>query len=147
MMVRARARGRFEVPADLDTEGMLWADIWINICFVLFVVVSDPATKSILSGADLSTAGGRAAKSAVVQLYLGTEQAPTLRLGSPTGTIVADLEALKATVTEAYGKDPGTIFRLVVPGTTPAATLLASTRELELSGVKAIKVDLKREGS
>ncbi len=130
-------RHRPELEADED--GLLWADLWINIAFVLFVLVTDPATSWLLSDTRLQTEGTRAAPGSVLNLHLVADSAggAVLRDTTASGPVLDDagLAARLATLLDA---DPETTVILAVGAALDAGTLLETTARIEQAGAPSI---------
>jgi hypothetical protein len=135
-----------DTSGDSETEGMLWADIWINLAFCLFAAVSEPAPQGVIPGPNVATQGGAAAHTEVVQFYLRDGSAPILRLGSATGTLVGEDGDLANTIAAAYGRDPQATFVIVAPGAVPASSLILAAARLERAGAKALTLALSADG-
>ena len=123
-------------PSD---DGLLWADLWINIAFVLFALVSDPTTSWLLPDTRLLTQGTQEAPGTVLTLHLvaDAEGTPVLREGTADGSLL-DTDALAARLGDALKADPSTSIVLSVGATVPGMAILRTTSHLEQAGATYI---------
>ena len=141
----AALRPRPELEADED--GLLWADLWISIAFVLFVLVTDPATSWLLSDTRLQTEGTRAAPGSVLTLHLVADPAgtPVLREATATGPVLDDA-SLAARLGTLLEEDPDTTVVLSVGTTLPAGAVLETAARIEQAGIPSITLAQSIQG-
>lgn len=124
-----------------DDDGLIWADLWVNIAFVLFAVVSDPATTWLLQDTRLLTEGTEPATGQVLTLHLvpGPDGVPLLRETTADGRVL-DADAATEAVTRALTTDPATTFLLAAAADLPSGTLMDTIADLERSGAGTITI-------
>jgi hypothetical protein len=126
--------------SDDDDDGLLWADLWVNIAFVLFTILMDPQTSWVLPDLQMHTQGRTAEPLRVVTLFVGQKSNGDvlLRLESPDGEILTEDEQIMTLVSSAKSEDPDAAFRIVVSGREPSAVLLDTIAKLERAGASDI---------
>ncbi|MDU8930064.1 hypothetical protein RXV86_21975 [Alisedimentitalea sp. MJ-SS2] len=123
-------------PSEDDDDGLLWADLWVNIAFVLFTIVVDPQTKWVLPELKLHTQGRASEPMQVVTLFVdySPQQDVMLRLDAPDGSILSKDKDVEAVVSAAKNDDANAAFRIVVSGQEPSGILLDAVAKLERAG-------------
>lgn len=139
----SRVTPTFLLPVEDEGMGMLWADLWINICFTLLVMVTDPATRGLLSDMTVDGQGQASSPVEITQIYVGDDADHSLHLGAADGRLISGQDDLAAIIADALTRDPEAVLRLVVPQDLPASTLLQTTYRLEKAGAKSITLAAK----
>lgn len=142
-MAPNRIAPTFLLPVDDEGAGMLWADLWINICFSLLVLVTDPSTRGLLSNMDVNSQGQASHPVQVTQIFVGADVDHSLHFGAADGRVIAGQDDLSAIIADAQARDLHAVLQLIVPQDLPAVTLLETTTRLEQAGAKSITLAAK----
>lgn len=137
-MAPHRIAPTFLLHVDDEGSGMLWADLWINICFSLLVLVTDPSTRGLLSNLDVNGQSQASSPVEVTQIFVGDDADHSLHLGAADGRVIAGQDDLSAIIADAQARDLQAVLQLIVPQDLPVITLLETTTRLEQAGAKSI---------
>lgn len=136
MATRAFAQ-RPELEAGDD--GLLWADLWINIAFVLFALVSDPATSWLLPDTRFLTEGSETAPGTVLTFHLvANDDGETVLREGHTSGVILDTSALEDLLSVNLQADPSTSVVLAIGAGLTADAVLQTTVRLERAGARSI---------